>query len=391
MSTWNADFNDININITKNSDVSVEVIADFSTAITSAQHFQLALTTVEARDSNSISLISSSITKPNDGVLYTFTSAGSASIALNSSTPNSSILTPSASETEVARFTLGAQNDSLKLTDLYVYNTWTADLSSSIKTIGLYDVNGVKLAWGSVLWTKTVQFALGSTSSFIIPKNTSNSVVVVKVAFNDVTDINQTDKTIKLAIGANGISTVAGAVNGVRLVSESTGDTVLSMTGTVTAISNVNLLVRTKPTVSNGSVATASTHTFTVTADSNNRLFLSWAIFTITNPSAATWTYIVYKDQEISGNIISTGSISATWVITPLYFDNTEISAGATRTFIFKVSTALQSATVNSKRIFRVTDLSFVDVMNTWGNATISSISSYSNVGLPTVESTFTY
>jgi hypothetical protein len=33
------------------------------------------------------------------------------------------MLTPSSSETEVARFSIGATNDTLKLTDLYVYNT----------------------------------------------------------------------------------------------------------------------------------------------------------------------------------------------------------------------------------------------------------------------------
>jgi hypothetical protein len=42
---------------------------------------------------------------------------------MNSSTPNASILTPSSSEIEVARFSVSASNDTLKLTDLYVYNT----------------------------------------------------------------------------------------------------------------------------------------------------------------------------------------------------------------------------------------------------------------------------
>jgi hypothetical protein len=56
------------------------------------------------------------------------------------------IVTPSTSETEVARYTLSALNDTLKLTDLYIYNTGSADLASSIKSIGLYDIDGSKLA-----------------------------------------------------------------------------------------------------------------------------------------------------------------------------------------------------------------------------------------------------
>ncbi|MDP2396223.1 MAG: hypothetical protein Q8S84_07855 [bacterium] len=56
MSSGNADFNDINVAVAKNSDVQVEVVADFSTAITPAQVFQLGLSAIEARDSNSIAL-----------------------------------------------------------------------------------------------------------------------------------------------------------------------------------------------------------------------------------------------------------------------------------------------------------------------------------------------
>ena len=393
MSTGNADFNDININVAKNSDVEVEVVADFSTAIAVNKTLKLTLSSIEARDSNSITLTGGSITNPSDGVQYTFAAAGSASLALNSSTPSASILTPSVSETELSRFTLGAQNDSLKLTDLYVYNTGSADLSSSIKSIWLYDINGNKLAGGSVLGTSTVQFALGSTSTFVIPKNTSNSVVIVKAAFNDVTDNAQSNKSIQLAIGyASGISPVSGTgTGGVRLVSESTGDNVTSFTGN--AVSNSHLLVRSKPTVAINGSATASTHTFTVTADANNRLLLDGTTFSITNPSNTAWTFKLYKDQEIAGNVIGTGTISSTGAIafTTNSFVQTEISAGTSKTFIFKVSANLQSATVNSKRIFRVEDIAYTDVMNTGNNVSISSISAYSNVGLPSVESTFTY
>lgn len=387
MSSGNADFNDINIVVPKNGDVQVEVVADFSTAIAPTETFKLGLSSIEARDSNSITISSPTL---SNAVLYTFTSAGSASVALNSSTPNASIVTPSASEVEVARFTLGAQNDALKLTDLYVFNTGSADLSSSIKSIGLYDVNGVKLAGGTVSGTGTVQFGLGSTSTFIVPKNTSNSVVVVKAAFNDVTDAAQTNKTIRLEIGSL-VSTVAGTVNGVRMVSESTGDTTTVVTGS--AVSNSHLLVRSKPVVAISTAATASTHTFTVTADANNRITLAGSTFTITNPAAVAGTFELYKDQEIGGNVIATGSIDSAWVITfgTGSFVPTEVSAGTTKTFIFKVSANLQSAAVNSKRIFRVTDLSFTDMMNTGWDVTVSSVSAYSNVGLPSVESTFTY
>ncbi|MDP2090429.1 MAG: S-layer homology domain-containing protein [Candidatus Gracilibacteria bacterium] len=388
MSSGNADFNDINVAVAKNSDVQVEVVADFSTAITPAQVFQLGLSAIEARDSNSIALTGGSITNPSNGVLYTFSGAGTATLAVNSSTVNSSVLTPSSNETEVARFTLGAQNDELKLTDLYVYNTGSADLSSSIKSIGLYDVNNVKLAGGSVLGTGTVQFSLGSTSAFKIAKNTSNSVVVVKASFNDVTDAAQTNKTVQLSIGSL-VSTVAGTVNGVRLVSESTGDTTTTVTGT--AVAKSHLLVRSKPVVAVSTAATLTTHTFTVTADANNRIILDGASIDLQNPTANTGSYILYEDQEINGNEIATGSLVAGSNPLSLTSLNTEVSAGTSKTFILKISGNVLNGFANQKRIAKISDVSYIDVMNTGGDVTVSSVSTYSNVGLPTVESTFTY
>ncbi len=65
----------------------------------------------------------SSITSAINGVLYTFQTAGSATVALNSSSPSKKVLTPSADEVEVARYTLSATDDDLTLTDLYVFNT----------------------------------------------------------------------------------------------------------------------------------------------------------------------------------------------------------------------------------------------------------------------------
>lgn len=398
MSSWNADFNDINVLVGKNKDVTVKVIADFSTAITTSQIFDLKLSSVEARDVNSITLPSTAI---NNGwalptwVVYTFQTAGTATVAINSSTPNSSVLTPSNVETEVARYTLSATDDKLQLTDLYLYNTWTANLASRIKTISLYDVTGTnKLAGGSVVWTGTVQFALGSTSTLFVPKNTSNTVVIVKASFNDITDGLETGKTVQLAVGTlSWVAVVDGTNAWVRLVSESTGNTATGTTVT-NSTAKSHLLVRSKPTVAVSWAATLTTHNFTVTADANNRLTLTWVTISLSNPSNTWGTFTLYKDQEVSGNEIGTGTISATWAIAFNYFNSTEISAGTTKTFIFKVSNELTTAVVNSKRILRITDIKFVDMMDTnlsTPETNINSVSSYTNVGLPTTESTFTY
>lgn len=395
MSSGYADFSDVNFTIAKNTSVVIEVKVSFSTAISNSQFVKLNLNTIEARDVNSISLASSSFTPSTltnvVGPLYTFITAGSATVALNSSSPNASILVPSSSETEVARFTLGATDDDLQLTDMYVYNTGTADLAARVKTASLYDAAGNKLSVGTVVGTGTIAFAISSDKYLTIAKNTSNTAVVVKLSFNDLTDGAQSNKSVYLGVGyKSDVSPVSGtSTGGLRLVSKSTGNTVTTVTGTPLAAQH--LLVRSKPTVAVSGAATLTNHTFTVTADANNRLTLTGITVSLSNPSAATGTFTVYKDTEVTGNAIATGSILPNGTVTFAYFTSTEISAGTSKTFIFKVSNELTSATVNSKRIFKVTDLGFQDQTDTNGPISISSVSSYSNVGLPTAESTFTY
>lgn len=390
MSSGNADFNDISVVVPKNTDVTVKVTADFSTAITNGQQFSLSLvdTNVEARDVNSIQLATAAITDSVTGVLYTFQTAGSASVALNSASPSKKVLTPSADEVEVARYTLSATDDDLTLTDLYVVNTGSANLADRVKAISLYDVNGTKLAGGSILGTSTAQFSLGSTSTFVVPKNTSNTVVVVKASFNDITDGASLGKTVALEIGtASGVSTVDGTVAGLRLVSKSTGNTVTSVSGT--AVAAAHLLARSKPTVAVSGNATNSTHTFTVTADANNRISLSGVTLSLSMPSTLTGTaWTLYKDSETAGNEVATGS---TFPLTSIALNSAlEISAGSTKTFVLSISTT-GTAAVNAKRVLRVTDVEYVDVANTGTNAVLNGLGQYSNVGLPTAEQSYTY
>lgn len=389
MSSGNADFNDISIVVPKNTDVTIKVVADFSTAIANNEKFSLSLvdTNVEARDVNSIQLGTAAITDSVTGVLYTFKDAGSATVALNSSSPSKKVLTPSADEVEVARYTLSATDDDLQLTDLYVFNTGSANLAERVKTISLYDVNGTKLAGGSVVTSSTVQFALGSTSSFVVPKNTSNTVVIVKASFNDITDSAALGKTVALEIGNGTATVVDGTVAGLRLVSKSTGNTVSAVTGTASAAAH--LLARSKATVAVSGTATNSTHTFTVTADANNRISLSGVTASLSIPSGITvngWT--LYKDSETAGNEVATGTGSVPATIS--LASALEISAGSTKSFVLSLQVS-GSAAVNAKRVLRVTDVEFLDIPNTGASVSLSGLGAYSNVGLPTAEQSYTY
>lgn len=388
MSSGNADFNDISIVVPKNTDVTIKVVADFSTAIATNEQFKLSLvdTNVEARDVNSIQLGTAAITDSVTGVLYTFKAAGSATVALNSSSPSKKVLTPSADEVEVARYTLSATDDDLQLTDVYVFNTGSANLAERVKTISLYDVNGTKLAGGSVVTSNTVQFALGSTSSFVVPKNTSNTVVIVKASFNDITDSAALNKTVALEIGNGTATVVDGTVGGLRLVSKSTGNTVSAVTGTASAAAH--LLARSKATVAVSGSATNSTHTFTVTADANNRISLSGVTVSLSVPNTLTGvSWKLYKDSETAGNDVASGSGDVPATIS---LDSAlEISAGSTKTFVLSVQYS-GTAAVNAKRVLRVTDVEFLDIPNTGASVSLSGLGAYSNVGLPTAEQSYT-
>ena len=396
MSSGFADFNDINVKIPKNGSVTAKVVATFSTAIADTQTIKFKVDSIEGRDANSITLdTTTAVSTMSAGPLYTFILAGTATVNLNSSSPNAAILVPTSgtgtTETELARYTFSASNDALQLTDLYLFNTGSADLSARIKSISLYDSTGTnKLAGGSVVGTGVVSFSLGSTSTFVVPKNTSNSVVIVKASFNDITDGNSSGKTVQLAVGSAAASVVNGTTNGVRLVSQATGSAVTTVTLT-SAVSRSHLLVRSKPVVAVSGAATLTTHTFTITADANNRVTLTGVTVSLSNPSATGGTFTLYKDQENVGNEVGTGTIAADGTVAFSMFTNTEISAGTSKTFIFKVSNALTTATVNAKRIFKITDLGYQDMTDTNGPVSIGSVSTYTNVGLPTAESTFTY
>jgi len=290
MSSNYADFNDIALKVAKNSDVTVKLVADFSSSISNNQQFNISLSSseVEARDSNGVTL---SLSPSVSGPVYTFTSAGSATVSLNSSSPTAKLLAATGTEVEVARYTFSATNDALKLTDLYVYNAGTADLSARVKTVSLYDVNGNKLAGGSVVATGLVSFSLGNTSTFVVAKNSSNTVAIVKASFNDITDGDQTNKTVALSVGTGTFSTtpVDGAVNGVRFVSESVGNTV-STVSLSSATSATHKLVRSKPVVATTAAATNSTHTFAVTADATNRIVLTGLTLSVSNPTSGPTT-----------------------------------------------------------------------------------------------------
>lgn len=304
---------------------------------------------------------------------------------------NSSAISSDWMETEIVKFTLWASYDDLKLTDMYVYNSWTADLSSSIKSISLYDINGNKLAKGSILSTWVVWFSLWDASSFIIPRNTSNSVVVIKAALNNISDASLSNKTISLYIWTwnFNVTTTNWTVNWIRMISQSIW-AIVSSVSLPTQSSPVHLVVRSKPVVSISNSATNSTHTVSVTADWQNRLTLTWITLSVSNPTWWPQNYVLYKDREQNGNEVASWVFS-NWNLVINFSQWVEIWAWSSKDFILSVSNNSGNPTINAKRIVRVVDLKYIDMMDTWWDVTIDSLSRYWDIWLPSAESVFVY
>ncbi len=388
-SAGSADFNDVNVTVPKNGSVQLEVRGDFTTAVTGT--FQLALTSanVTAQDSNSSTLSTSNITAPGTGPVYTFVASGQATLSKNSGSPSSAILRAGITDTEIARVGFNAQDDDLNLRELYLNNNGTSVLSDVVSSIKLVDENGAILANGVVV-NKTVRFSVAD-SAFVVPKNTSSryAKVLLSISADSITDAALTNKSVNLVTGINStdFTAVAGTVNGVRLVSKATGNDVATInSANGTSVSNSNLVTRSTIIVAAPATGDYSRQTFTVSAGTSNKVQLAGFKF---DTNVAGLTAKVYKDSVNAGNQVATtatittvtGSTNTVTFSTPV-----EISAGTTMTFYVDYTGVTSSTNGTSIRTFKISDASYNDVMNTGGNVLVTSVSTYNNTGVPTVE-----
>jgi len=259
MSSGYVDFNSIRFEVPANGQVKVELFADFSTSV-SGKVFSTQITSIEAKDSNSNNSTVVGVDSTTNGPVYTFIASGNLSVNYNSDTPPSKLLAATSTEQEVARFTLGATEDSLKITDLYLvnatdsgtviasnskvlvysgttltgtlsfngtYRTFTGeiytgataiattitiltgstdmrvvneDLASRLSSITLYNSDS-SVSISGTIEGGVVSFNIGDSSKMLIDKNNSNYNVIVKATFNPITDSGQTGKIVRLVAG----------------------------------------------------------------------------------------------------------------------------------------------------------------------------------------------
>lgn len=306
----NFDFNNLNITIPKNTSVSYKIVADFNTSVAAAQTLSLSLSTaqVTARDISSNATATVSGTAAITGPGFTFASAGTLTASVNSSQANATIISPATAESSVFKFDVEAKNDKSRVTDVYIKNTGGVDLAQALRSASL--TLGDQTATAVVLDANNLHFSFGSQG---VTLNRDEKLTAdFKVAFWDSSA--RTNLAFQFSLPAATVTgEVTGTQNGMRVVSDSTGNTLARAGGVVS--SNSHLLARSKPTVASTTFtpSTNELYRFSVTADANRKVTLQDVALSIQGSAAANLTgatISIYRDNESAGNLVFTNRVS---------------------------------------------------------------------------------
>jgi hypothetical protein len=380
----NFDFNSLNITITKNQSVSFKIVADFSSSVTAGQTLQLDLngSNVNARNvaSNETVTPGTNVSSEN----FSFSTWGTVNVTVNSSQASSSIVTPSTSETSVFKFDLEAKNDKLRLTDLYIRNNGSLPLASSLRSSSL-TIAGRTITW-VVLSDTILHFPFGASDALVISRDQVVNAEL-KVSFYDSSSRTNQAFQFEIPTTAQVSWGVTGTVNGMRILSDSTGAEIDR--GTDSIQSRTHLLARSKPTVARQSEVNSTTaYKFSVTADANRKVKLNTLTFNVKWIDQNNTTFTLRKDwsndimQSVSSNLVI-GGTDVTF--NTLSIDN-EVAAWTTITYVLEISWVDTSANVDRTREVKITDLVYQDDVDTPAPISVANYNL-----LPTTASTYKY
>ena len=362
--TGTVDFSSVDFTVLSNKQAVVELKANLTNS--ASGNLQVALSGIDAKDtSSSYASINSSATFPTytaatTGVNLAIQTAGTLSIANNSSTPTSAVISPKTAETNLGIFTLSAQDDDVKITNLY-FQTVAADgttpvnIASRIKTISLYDDKGVKITDGVVNGTTGyVYFDIGNSSTLVVPRNSNSYKIFVSATFNDITTVAQTASVIKLALNGVPTDAVSGtATTGVRAVSVGNNNVLATVAETGAVASETMFLAKSSlsfASVDDSSLVSTTTkfsgnsamkaYAFTVKADAAGDAELGSVVLNISKSGAAAVSNIrVYEKGKESTLLVDAAAAPDADKNQQLSFSTAQrISAGTTKTYIVELN-----------------------------------------------------
>lgn len=326
---------DANFTVPQSQQVQVELKGDLTTATTS-QTLHIKLSTVDASDEEGNTITVSSDVVTSDTL--SIETGGSFTLTVDGNTPDEDIIVGDGGSTwfPVARYRATAENEDIKITDLYFFNATTTNVASDgtatstyaddrIQTLGVF-VDGVQKAQKN-LSSGAVQFDLGEEEnpsgfgSIIVPKDDSIKIEV-RAKINNIVDGDKTGRLLRLVLNP-----YAGKGDtGVVAQSTSVGTDLASSTivaardndgsggnGTIRGTSSIAAdffaLRRSKPTIT-----TASQGTDTVLTNGSNKVLYK---FTVAADSAEdiAWKGIKFDvTGKLGTTTISTTTSAATFV-----------------------------------------------------------------------------
>lgn len=414
------DFTDVNFTVPSNGQSVVELKVNLTNS--AANTLQVDLAQIDAKDSNGTdALINGLINDANgyqavgntvDSVALSIQTSGSLTMNNNSNTPTSAILVAGSSEQEIAKFTLGAQDDDIKVTNLYFKTVNTnggpTDISSRVSTISLYDNAGAKVADG-IVNGNYVYFDIGDSSTLVVPKNNNSYTITVKAKFNPITQSVQSGKVFKLLVDGTPLDAVMGtaATDWIRAVS--TGNNTVLTDALVTGVnsaSNAMMLTKTRlsfASVEDSSLVSTTTklsvnsamnaYAFSVTADAAGDVELNSVVLDVfTSNSGTTTSHVtIYEKGNESNKVVDNVALVANNSTTSwfkLHFSTSQrISAGTTKTYIVQLNVnAVATATSLSIKLKDgANDNSFTNAGTADAKVTLwSDLSSTSHNSTPT-------
>ena len=183
-------FSGLNVTIPDNSQATIVLKGDVSTA---AGDTVLGLTaTIEAEDRNADAISDKSVTSGT----FAINASGTLAASVDGDTPETQILVANTSDVELAKFKLSADKDDVSITDIYVSNLNGSSSDARVATYKLY--NGSTLLDSRVPSNGQARFQIASNS--LVVEKDDNVVVTVKADFNSITDETQTNGQFQLAL-----------------------------------------------------------------------------------------------------------------------------------------------------------------------------------------------
>ena len=229
-------------------------------------------------------------------------------------------------------------------------------------------------------------FPIGNSNPVILEKDELEKVSV-NLAFNDSSTRNS--KEFQLAIGTGTYnSPVDGAESGMRLLSDSTGNTLESVDSSGVE-SEKHLLSRSKATVARLSESTSSTaYKFSVTADENRKLTLSGMNFEVKGLSGTNVDYTLRKEGSSNDMATTTGDLTIDGSLVELssFMRDDVITAGTTTTYVLEISGVDTQANVDRTREVTIEELEYVNDVDGTDSVKVSDYSI-----LPTTATTYSY